>query len=111
MSLVVENVVREYAKELRKVYGDSLSSVIMYGSYARGDFTTQSDVDVMIIVGLSEEEIKRTSNTISDMAFDFLMKYKIDISPVTVNESQFNYWSDTLPFYRNVLNEGVLIRA
>lgn len=111
MSIVVQNVVCEYMNELRKVYRDSLKRVIMYGSYARGDFTEQSDVDVMILVTSSEEEIKKTSNYASDIAFDFLMRYGIDISPVIVNESHFNYWVDTLPFYRNVQKEGVQISA
>lgn len=30
-------------------------SVILYGSYARGDYTSDSDVDIMILVNLSEE--------------------------------------------------------
>ena len=33
----------------------------------------------------------------------------IEISPVIKNEEQYEYWVDTLPFYRNVRDEGVVI--
>ena len=109
MPISVQNVIYEYAQELKRIYGSCLKKAVLYGSYARGDYTEQSDVDVMVIVTSSEEEIKRTANSVSDVAFDILMRYGIDISPVVVNEEHFEYWSDTLPFYRNVQAEGVLV--
>ena len=39
------------------------------------------------------------------------MKYGVDISPVVKNEAHFNEWSDNLPYYRNVRDEGVIINA
>lgn len=104
-------IIRQYAEEIKKLYGNTLTNVILYGSYARGDNTEQSDIDIMILVNSSEDEIKQTTNKVSDIAFDYLMKYGIDISPVIVNQEHFNYWSDTLPFYRNVQAEGVQLGA
>ena len=63
--------------------------------------------DVMLLVSLGEEEIKRISDQVSDLAFDFMMKYGVDISPVITNTDHFNYWVDNLPFYRNVRDEGM----
>ena len=67
--------------------------------------------DVMLLVSLGEEEIKRISDQVSDLAFDFMMKYGVDISPVITNTDHFNYWVDNLPFYRNVRDEGVRLSA
>ena len=36
-----------------------LTKVIVYGSYARGDYNSSSDVDVMILVKMSDNEIKK----------------------------------------------------
>ena len=91
--------------------GDSLDSVIVYGSYARGDYSELSDVDVMILVSLTENQIKEIFNRISDLAFEYLMEYGIDISPVIINMDHFNYWADNLPYYRNVRDEGVRLGA
>ena len=45
------------------------------------------------------------------MAFDIEIDTGIDISPIIKNEEQYEYWVDTLPFYRNVRDEGVVING
>lgn len=107
----IAKIVREFASEVRQLLGETLDSVIVYGSYARGDYSELSDVDIMILVSLQEEEIKKISDRISDLAFDYMMKYGVDISPVVTNIDHFNYWVDNLPYYRNVRNEGVRLSA
>lgn len=89
--------------------GEKLTKVIVYGSYARGDYRDNSDVDIMILVKLSDEEIRAIKNDIYDLAFDVEMSIGIEISPVIKNEEQYEYWVDTLPFYRNVRDEGVVV--
>lgn len=34
----------------KQVYGDSLHTVYLYGSYARGDYDNESDIDIVAIV-------------------------------------------------------------
>ena len=111
MPVHISDVMQEFAKSVRKILGNSLDSVIVYGSYARGDYSEFSDIDVMLLVSLGEEGIKKISDQISDLAFDFMMKYGVDISPVITNTDHFNYWVDNLPYYRNVRDEGVRLSA
>ena len=111
MPVYISNIIQDFAKSVRKMLGNSLDSVIVYGSYARGDYSELSDIDVMLLVSLGEEEIKKISDQISDLAFDFMMKYGVDISPVITNIEHFNYWVDNLPYYRNVRDEGVRLSA
>jgi uncharacterized protein len=82
---------------------------LVYGSYARGDYNENSDVDVMILVNTPLEKINSYYDQVSDCAFDFMMKYGVDISPVIKNVEHFNYWKDDLPYYHNVLKEGVAV--
>ena len=44
---------------LKKVFGEKFQSVILYGSYARGDYDEESDIDIMITVDMSREELKK----------------------------------------------------
>ena len=111
MPVYISNIIQDFAKSVRKMMGNSLDSVIVYGSYARGDYSELSDIDVMLLVYLGEEEIKKISDQISDLAFDFMMKYGVDISPVITNIDHFNYWVDNLPYYRNIRDEGVRLSA
>lgn len=111
MQVNVINIMTEFAGKIKELLGNTLDSVILYGSYARGDYSVLSDVDVMILVTLTESEIKDISDQISDLAFDYMMTYSIDISPVVENIEHFNYWVDNLPYYRNVRDEGVKLSA
>lgn len=111
MPVYILDIIQDFAKNVRELLGDSLDSVIVYGSYARGDYSEFSDVDVMILVSLTENQIKEIFDQISDLAFDYLMKHEIDISPVIINTDYFNYWADNLPYYRNVRDEGVRLSA
>ena len=107
----VRNVVYKFSLQLRKLLGSSLSKVILYGSYARGDNHDFSDVDLMILVKMSDSEIKRIENDVYDIAFEIEIETGIDISPIIKNEAQYEYWVDTLPFNRNVRDEGVVING
>ena len=111
MPINITDIMQQFASSLRKLLGNTLDSVIVYGSYARGDYSDLSDIDVMILVTLTEEKIKKISDEISDMAFEYLMKFGVDISPVITNIDHFNYWADNLPYYRNVRDEGVILSA
>ena len=77
--------------------------------WARGDFRENSDIDIMILVKMSDEEIRLVKNDIYDLAFEFEINTGIEFSPIIKNEDQYEYWIDTLPFYRNVRDEGVVI--
>lgn len=111
MPINITDIMQQFASSLKKLLGNTLDSVIVYGSYARGDYSELSDIDVMILVTLTEEKIKKISDEISDMAFEYLMKFGVDISPVITNIDHFNYWADNLPYYRNVRDEGVILSA
>ena len=111
MPINITDIMQQFASSLKKLLGNTLDSVIVYGSYARGNYSELSDIDVMILVTLTEEKIKKISDEISDMAFEYLMRFGVDISPVITNIDHFNYWVDNLPYYRNVRDEGVRLSA
>ena len=55
MPQTIHTLLIQYLSEIQKIYGAHLKSVILYGSYARGDYTPDSDIDIMILVDLSVE--------------------------------------------------------
>lgn len=57
MPQTIHTLLTQYLLELKKIYGTYLKSVILYGSYARGDYTSDSDIDIMLLVDLSPEEM------------------------------------------------------
>lgn len=111
MSNTVSSIVYDFAVQIKKLLGNKLSKVILYGSYARGDYQKNSDVDVMLLVKMTDDEIKSVADEIYGIAFEIELQKEIHISVVIKNEDQFTYWEDTLPFYKNVKREGVEIFA
>ena len=105
------DILLEFTQQVQKVLGKSLKKVILYGSYARGDYRENSDIDIMVLTTLTDEEIRQIKTTIYDVAFDFQMEYGVDISVIIKNEEHFNYWLGDLPFYDNVQEEGVVLSA
>lgn len=102
-------IVYQFSQDVKRILGEKLTKIIVYGSYARGDYRENSDVDIMILTKLSEEEIRAIKNDIYDLAFEVEMSTGIELSPIIKNEEQYEYWVDTLPFYRNVRDEGVVV--
>ena len=96
MPVPIRNLVYEFAKDMKALFGKDLSKVVVYGSYARGDYTQNSDIDIMILVKTPEDIIRQYTDLVSDCAFEYLMKYGIDISPVIKNEEHFECWVDNL---------------
>ena len=84
---------------------------MLYGSYARGDFNEGSDIDIMILTDLTDEEITEYRDKIVDIAYDIEWDNNFDImlSPLLKNLDKFNYWLEALPFYMNVQKEGVIL--
>ncbi len=106
-----KRIISEFARDVETILGNSLEKIILYGSYARGDFRENSDIDIMILTTLSENEIEQIENRIFDLAFDYQMKYLVDISTIVKNKNQFEYWLGALPFYDNVQKEGIVLNG
>ena len=111
MTAAKSEIIMSFARKVRRILGKNLKQVILYGSYARGDYTEDSDIDIMVLTTLTDKEIEQIETEIYDLAFDYLMDYGVDISVVIKNEEQFNYWLGALPFYDNVRKEGMVLNG
>ena len=102
----MQNLIEQYIIEIKKIYGSHLRKVILYGSYARGDFRTDSDVDIMILLDMSDLDLKAYSRKLSYMTYDFNMDNHVEFSPAVKNIKQFYKWVEVNPFYKKVKKEG-----
>lgn len=105
----INKILVEFNNQVRKILGNRLKKVILYGSYARGDYNEKSDVDLMLLTDLTFEEIEKYRDDISDIAFDIELKTGIIISPVIKNIDNYNSRINIIPFYKNVQMEGVVL--
>lgn len=103
----INSLLEQYVEGIKKIYGKQLKSVVLYGSYARGDFGPDSDIDIMILVDLSDLQIKNYRHQLSELTYNFNMDFNIDIKPIAKSDAHFKKWLTAYPFYANVYKEGV----
>ena len=109
MPVTINQLLYQYVEGVREIYGEHLKAVILYGSYARGDFKPDSDMDIMILLDVSELELKAYSRRLSYMTYDFNLDNDLDIKPIAKSEVHFKKWIANYPFYENINKEGVVL--
>lgn len=102
-----KKIIDVFINEVKKILGHRLKKIILYGSYARGDYNKNSDIDIMILTDLVEQEIEEYRDKISDIAFNIELEKEIFISPIIKNIDKYNARVNVIPFYMNVQKEGV----
>lgn len=111
MSQSLQNKIQEYVNSIKEIYGIHLRRIILYGSYARGDAREDSDIDIMILLDISDDDIKSYRHKLTEITFDYNMDNDLEIIPIAKNENHFNKWIENYPFYANINREGVTLYA
>ena len=101
-----KQAVKELIDELKKLYGDNLSRVILYGSKARGDATEDSDIDIMIVLKDVKDKSKELEKVIK-LTTEIDFRYETLIS-VTL-QSEEEYLKKRSPLLLNVRKEGIVL--
>ena len=104
-----QKILEDFLEEIEQILGNRLKKIILYGSYARGDYNKNSDIDIMILTDLTSEEISKYSLLIWEKCADIEIDKGIVISPLIRNLDDFNSWLNVKPFYMNIANEGVVL--
>ncbi len=101
----------EFRNKTKSIMGDSLKQMILYGSYARGDYGDNSDMDIMVLTELTDDRIIQIEDEIFDAAYDIELEYGVPISVNIKNEKHFKNWVNSLPYYSNIQKEGIIIAS
>jgi predicted nucleotidyltransferase len=102
----IEPILEEVKKSLQKIYGEKLKGIILYGSYARGDATEDSDIDIIVLLG-EIRDFDAELDTLFEVIGQVDFKYDTLISVLPLEEKQ--YLARRLPVILNAKREGVSI--
>ncbi len=105
LSIVLEG----YKEAIAQILGDQLSRMILYGSYARGDFKSDSDMDIMILADVQPEKISSYADKIYDITYDFETQYGMEINPSIQSTQIYDQWKNVYPFFMNIEKDGVAV--
>jgi len=108
---VLNEITEKVCAAAKEVLGGKLKKVILYGSYARGDYDEYSDVDIFVLADIAQEECCDAGLNILDLVGDISLEHNILICPHVTGNATFRKYLGVLPFYMNVIKEGVELYA
>ncbi len=82
---------------------ENLVEIIVFGSFARGDYTPQSDIDLLLIT----KNIKVTEKIFSDLRINILLNFEIAVSAIYYTPEEFEkLFEKGDPLINTILKEG-----
>lgn len=104
---VIFKKLREMCDAFADIYGEAIAEVVLYGSYARGQESEESDIDILLI--LKAEQTEEQYDRMTDVIVDYQMDLGITLSVISIEQREFMEWRTVLPFYKNVEKEGIVL--
>lgn len=105
VSDVVSNVIQDFSTRLKEAFGDNLSRIVIFGSYARGEWTEGSDLDVLVVLKIIKDR-SRIEEQIGEISYDvtYDMDRMILMTPIIIDERE--YLTGMSPLILNIRKEG-----
>ena len=105
MNQEIYKILRNISERLKREY--NAEKVILFGSYARGEETLDSDVDILVIAPTKERMIDRMAS-VSRIIRD--LRNGLPISPIVLTSEEFRRkLEEGDAFIRTVVEEGVVL--
>lgn len=105
LKLAKKSALQEFHKTAINLFSDKIKEIKIFGSTARGEDLSDSDIDIFMLVNEKDDELLEK---IYEISSDICIKYGILISPKIFSTQHWNYLKrlNTL-LYKNIEKEGV----
>lgn len=60
----IQTITKEIVDEVIQLLQENVYKIVLYGSYARGDFTKESDIDVLILLNCDKEQVMKDRKSV-----------------------------------------------
>lgn len=85
----IDDMLQQFVEQSVKSYEPHIQKIILFGSYARGDFRSDSDIDLMVLVDYPREAVGNYMSRLSDISFNISFNNDfIEINPVMQNAKE-----------------------
>lgn len=107
----LKEIIQIMADTYYKIFEKEVDQILLYGSYARGDNTVDSDIDLVAIVHGERRELQDKLKKVWDVSSELELKYNVIISPTVIPYDEYIKYKEDVPYYQNIQKEGVNIVA
>ena len=90
----------------KQVYGNDIVDIVLYGSYARGDYMEGSDIDIVAVVRGQRLDLQEKLKLVWDASAEIGLENDVIVSPTVIPYDEYVKYKETLPDYRNISEEG-----
>jgi len=104
LSFPEQRILKDIVRKIPSRY-PMINKILLYGSKARGDFTEESDIDILFTTDYSLPRALKFE--ISDIIFELEVKYSTVISVIFVSGTDFK--TKTTPFIKRIKSEGIIL--
>lgn len=105
-SIPINKITGRCKQILVKHYGDRLQQVIVFGSVARNEAHTESDIDLLVVLNPSFDYF-RELRTIVELLYPIQLESELLISARPAATDEFK--QGKLQLYRNIQREGICL--
>lgn len=99
----------EYTHKLHEIFQEKLMLVVLFGSYARGENTSDSDIDILALVDGTEQDLEQYRHRIASMSFEFNLEYDTDIQLITMSTEYYHKWQQVHPLLTNIERDKAIL--
>ncbi|MDO4574315.1 MAG: nucleotidyltransferase domain-containing protein [Planctomycetia bacterium] len=111
MNELLESLKKTLLEGLAEIFPTISYRVILYGSYARGEYDEESDLDIMVIADIEESEKSLYRQAVNRLADRLSLQYAHVVSLLLVPEAKFRRYDKIMPLYIDVMREGQVLNV
>ena len=99
------SILEEVYLQCGRCFPCAIQDAYLYGSYARGDYHAESDVDILLTV--DADDVAPLRKIAASIASRISLEYDVMVSVSLKPAAQFRRHSNSQPFYQAVMREGI----
>ena len=105
----LKEISKSVVEAYKKVYQNALVRVYLYGSYSRGEESSESDIDYLAVIDGSVPEIKAKLRELWNLTTDINLERNVVISAMVDSTDMYNKRQHISPYFFNVSKDGVTV--